>query len=86
VLHLVEAVRGRVVVGGEVDVDELEQEFGRVGVQRRLEAEGAVVRRYVGDGAEVVRLACGEEQQLVEEVEGRGAGLVDAGYDDELRK
>lgn len=69
---------------GEVDVDLVEEELGRVDVQRHRVADGLVVRRDGGQGREAVRLAAREEHQLVEQVEGRAGRLVDAGYDDEL--
>lgn len=82
----VEGVEARRRAGGvvrEVEVDELEEELGRVGVVGDGGAEGAKVRHDGGDGPAEVRLAGRQEHQPVEEVEGGRGRLVDGADDDE---
>ncbi|GJC95649.1 spore wall protein 2 [Colletotrichum higginsianum] len=82
--HGLEARGGLALVADEVGVDELEHVLGRVHLQRDGHAQGLVVGNDAVDGAEVVGAAGGEEEELVEEVEGGRRGLVDGRDNDEL--
>lgn len=68
---------------GKVHVQPVQEALGRVGMKGNGVADGVVVAAHPSQGAKVVRLAAGEEHDLVEQVEGRGGGLVDARDDDE---
>jgi hypothetical protein len=69
-LHLGQALGRGLFVRREVDVDQFEEELGRVDVQGDPMAQGLVVRGHIVHRTEVVRLAGREQKKLVEEVEG----------------
>ena len=69
---------------GEFDVDEVEEEFGGVDVKGHGVADVFKVGLDGGDGACETEFSLREEVKLVEEGEGGGGGLVDAGDNDHL--
>lgn len=72
------------LVGRKIGVDLLQEELGWVDVERDGMADGVVVGGYGVDGSEIMDFAAREEEELVEDVEGGGRGLMDACDDDEL--
>lgn len=68
----------------EVDVDEVEEELGRIGSGWHVISYSVEVLGSVVDGPEITRLAHGQQRQFVEQLIGHRRRLVDRGDDDEL--
>lgn len=71
-------------IAGEVGVDEIDDELGRVHVERDWEAAGIEVGLDFRYGTAVRGPALREQQELVEHGEGRGRRLMDRRDDDQI--
>lgn len=74
----------RVWITCEVGADEVQEELGWVGVDVEGVADAGEVGFDLLDWTEVACSSAGEEEELVEELEGAGGWLVDACDDKKL--
>lgn len=74
----------RILLSTEVAADDIKKKFGRIGMRRNRVTDTVEITFDIGDRAVVACFSGGEEKEFVEELEGRGRGLVDTGNDDNL--